>query len=82
MSSATRSASPKPEATITWQPCVSFKSVTMWPCALTTNPLPYSTDFASAAKGALRSGNGENALAIAPITGSTMVSIIWSYSKV
>ena len=67
---------------ITWQPSVSVKSVTMWPCALTTNPLPYSTAFTSAAKGAPSSGNGENAFAIAPITGSTMVSIIWSYSKV
>ena len=26
-----------------------LRSVTMWPCALTTSPLPYSTDFASAA---------------------------------
>ena len=46
------------------------------------SPVPYSTDFASAANGALRSGNGEKALAIATITGATMPSIIWSYSMV
>ena len=54
----------------------------MWPSALTTSPLPYSTDFDSAANGALRSGNGENAEDIATITGVTMVSIIWSYIMV
>ncbi len=41
----------------------------MWPCALTTRPLPYSTGFDSAANGALRCGNGEKAEAIATITG-------------
>ena len=44
--------------------------------------MPYSTRLASAANGAGRSGNGEKALAIATITGSTMVSIIWSYRMV
>ncbi len=51
LSSATRSASPKPGATITRHPCVNRESVTIWPCALTIRPLPYSTERASAANG-------------------------------
>ena len=42
-----------------------LRSVTMWPRLLTTSPFPYSTGFAIAANGMLRSGNGENALTIA-----------------
>ena len=57
-------------------------SVTRWPCALTTSPVPYSTDFASAAKGALRSGKGAKALAIAPVTARRCPPSAWSYSMV
>ena len=65
----------KPDATITWQPCVKRASVTMCPCALTIRPLPYSTDFDSSANGALRCGNGEKPDAIATLPGATMPSI-------
>ena len=67
---------------MTWHPAASLRSVTIWPRALTISPLPYSTEFAMAANGEPRSGNGEKALNIAPITGATMVSIIWSNSTV
>ncbi len=66
---------PRPAATITLQPSVTLRPVTMSPRALTISPLPYSTGFASTANGMLRAGNGANALAIASATGSTMPTI-------
>ena len=67
----------KPVATITWQPSIASRSVTMSPAALTTTPVPYSTMRFGGAPAAACTvvGNGVNALDIATTTGSMMPSI-------
>ena len=66
---------------MTLQPSMSWRSVRMWPAAVTTMPVPYSTlrrggGPISAARPV--PGNGANALDITTTTGSMMPSVAWS----
>src|SRR3979409_819651 len=82
LSSATRSALPKPAIVTARQPSVICRSATPAPSSLTTMPLPYSTVLRGGGPAACAPvGNALNALDIAITTGSTVLCTPRSYGE-